>query len=449
MKRRGFLYRSAGAAAAALSAPAIFGSSGAQASAPEAGSSAPEAGSSATAKTQPSLTKKPRASSRAYPLAITMWEFSWLERRWPGAGYEDWDLALSELVERGYDAIRIDAFPHLVYEDPSREYLLLPHWHTQSWGSPEINRVQVQPNLNRFLSKCREYGVRVGLSSWFRTDEDDLRMKLDTPQKLGSAWLAVLKSIEKAGVLDTILYVDLCNEWTGDAWCPFFVNDPPEALWTGWDTDKSKRWMSESIALLREHYPAIPFTFSFTGEINGAALARGPFRMLDFLEPHIWMTSYNGGEFYREAGYGYERYEFTGYRNMALNGKKLYEKRKSYWQEGLTEQIKLAATWSERQQQPLITTECWGVVDYRDWPLLEWDWVKELCALGTESAAATGRWMAMGTSNFCGPQFVGMWRDREWHRRLTGTIHAAPLAAELHDSLLGRRMESIATSIFS
>ena len=39
-----------------------------------------------------------------------MWEFSWLERRWPGAGYEDWDQALSELVDRGYDAIRIDAF---------------------------------------------------------------------------------------------------------------------------------------------------------------------------------------------------------------------------------------------------------------------------------------------------------------------------------------------------
>lgn len=25
------------------------------------------------------------------PVAITMWEFSWIERRWPGAGYEDWD----------------------------------------------------------------------------------------------------------------------------------------------------------------------------------------------------------------------------------------------------------------------------------------------------------------------------------------------------------------------
>lgn len=52
------------------------------------------------------------------PRAVTMWDFSWLERRWPGAGYEDWDKALSELVERGYNAVRIDAFPHLLAEGP-------------------------------------------------------------------------------------------------------------------------------------------------------------------------------------------------------------------------------------------------------------------------------------------------------------------------------------------
>ena len=51
---------------------------------------------------------------KKYPMAITMWDFSWLERRWPGAGYEDWDMALDELKERGYNCIRIDAFPHLM-----------------------------------------------------------------------------------------------------------------------------------------------------------------------------------------------------------------------------------------------------------------------------------------------------------------------------------------------
>lgn len=402
-------------------------------------------GTSVTGRTSGPLSSgvRTRAISQPYPLAITMWEFSWLERRWPGAGYEDWDQALSELVERGYDAIRIDAFPHLIHEDPDREYLLLPVWSTQDWGSPEINRVRVQPGLNEFLKKCREYRVRVGLSSWFRTDEEDVRMKLTTAEKLGEAWLSVLKSIDQGGLLDTILYVDLCNEWTGDAWCPFFVNDPPDALWTGWHTEKSQQWMRDSIAVLKKHYPGIPCTFSFTGEIDQAALQKGPFDALDFLEPHIWMTSFNGGEFYQEVGYNYERFDYAGYRNMALHGKRVYEERKQYWKDGLTRQIELAGQWSESLNRSLITTECWGVVDYKDLPLLDWGYVKELCALGTESAADTGRWLAIATSNFCGPQFVGMWRDVDWHRRLTGVIHTAHVDENLKSSLLARRMEQM------
>lgn len=384
-----------------------------------------------------------KANPIPYPLAITMWEFSWLERRWPGAGYEDWDQALSELVERGYDAIRIDAFPHLMYHDPQKEYLLLPHWHTQDWGSPEINRVILQPNLNEFIKKCASYNVRVGLSSWFRQDENDVRMNLDTPEKLGEAWLQVLHSINDAGLIDSILYVDLCNEWTGPAWCPFFVNDPPEAVWGGWDTKKSQDWMTRSIAILLREFPDIPYTFSFTGEVTGDTAAKGVLTMLDFLEPHIWMTSFNNGEFYNLTGYGYERYEYSGYRNLALKGRETYYQRKDHWDEGLISQIRHAAEWSRALNQPLITTECWGVVDYKDWPLLDWDYVMELCALGTEEAAKTGQWLAIGTSNFCGPQFVGMWRDIEWHRRLTDVIHAAGISESLKNSKLARRMQQI------
>ena len=382
----------------------------------------------------------PMRNRQPYPLAITMWEFSWLERRWPGAGYEEWDLALSELAERGYDAVRIDAFPHLISHDPEKEYLLIPHWSVQDWGSPSINRVRVQPHLNRFLERCRAHGIKAGLSSWFRQDEADLRMKLDTPEKLGAAWLAVLDSIQEGGVLDTICYVDLCNEWTGPAWCPFFVNDPPEAVWTGWDTAKSKRWMERAIAVWKEKYPDIPATFSFTGEVTPDTLKKGPVPMLDFLEPHIWMSASNGDEYYREVGYSYDRFELESYRNLALKGKVVYEDRKTHWQEGLKRQIRLAAEWSGKLDTGLVTTECWGVVDFKDGPLLDWEYVKELCALGTREAAGTGRWIALATSNFCGPQLVGMWRDVEWHRRLTDTIHRATLAPELLSSPLVRRL---------
>jgi hypothetical protein len=204
-----------------------------------------------------------------YPLAITMWDFSWLERRWPGAGYESWDEALDGLVLRGYDAVRIDAYPHLVAHDPGRTWELLPEWNQNVWGAPARCRVQVMPALIQFLEKCAVRGLRVGLSTWFRQDLDNLRLRVKSPADLAGIWRATLDAIDRAGLLGTLLYVDLCNEFL----------------------------------------------------------------------------------------------------------------------------------------------------------LLHWDWVKDLCERGVRQASASGRWAALGTSNFCGPQFVGMWRDVEWHQRLTEIIH--------------------------
>ncbi len=54
--------------------------------------------------------------------------------------------------------------------------------------------------------------------------------------------------------------------------------------------------------------------------------------MLDFLEPHIWMTTYNGGEFYKELGYDFDLFDYTRYRNLSLHGKRNYDQRKNHWQ---------------------------------------------------------------------------------------------------------------------
>ena len=89
----------------------------------------------------------PLVKTLKQPIAITMWDFSWLERRWPGAGYEDWEQMLDELKERGYDAIRIDAYPHLVHADADKEWLLLPTSNQQNWGAPANIKVSPWPAL--------------------------------------------------------------------------------------------------------------------------------------------------------------------------------------------------------------------------------------------------------------------------------------------------------------
>ena len=109
------------------------------------------------------------------------------------------------------------------------------------------------------------------------------------------------------------------------------------------------------------------------------------------------------------------------------SAEKLYREKPLYWQKLLTDKIELTGKIARKTGRPLITTECWGIVDYKDWPLLNWDWVKELCALGTVVAAQTGMWAGIATSNFCGPQFAGMWRDVKWHQELTAIIRSAVL----------------------
>jgi hypothetical protein len=346
-----------------------------------------------------------------------MWDFSWLERRWPGAGYEDWDEALDGLKARGYDAVRIDAYPHLVHYGADRTWELLPVWSVQDWGAPGRCRVQVQPHLNHFLKKCAERGMCVGLSTWFRQDRGDQRMKIEGPPDLALVWKSALDSIASGGLISNLLYVDLCNESPLDVWAPF----TPKGLRR--QSAEGVRWMVEPIALLRKSYPTLDYTFSFTSEYE--TWQQQDVSMLDLLELHLWMTHYS--DFYEQVGYHFDRFDTKGYDNLQLNAERVYRSKPDYWKSRLTYGIDQLTAWSKFANKPLLTTECWSLVDYKDFPMLNWDWLKELCDVGVKHAANQGRWAAMATSNFCGPQFRGMWRDADWHRRLTDVIHSAKL----------------------
>lgn len=366
---------------------------------------------------------------QVHPRAITMWDFSWLERRWPGAGFEDWDVALDELTERGYDAVRIEAYPHLVGVDPTKEWVLDEVWNQQDWGSPDRIKVQVQPALNEFIRKCGERDIRVGLSSWYRTDTTHQEMTITTPEIMAQRWINTLKTIEDAGLLDNILYVDLCNEWPGNIWAPFFNALYPKVYWGQWDAPESMEWMKKAIALVREAYPDLPLVFS----TDSQDLWRfdNDLSYFDLVEHHIWMANQKQGEFLKAIDYKNGRFDPQAYKNVQANAERVYREKPDYWNNLLLTQINETAAVAKRIGKPLITTECWGIIDYKDWPMLNWDWVKDLCEMGVKEAAATGQWVGIATSNFCAPQFVGMWRDVEWHRRLTTLIKSSPINPEL------------------
>ena len=156
------------------------------------------------------------------------------------------------------------------------------------------------------------------------------------------------------------------------------------------------------------------------------------------------MAGGNDDEYNKRVGYKYERFSQDGYHRLQIAGAAVYAEKPAYWKKLLTDKIVEVAAACQGggmallagavmfmhkvgAGKPLMTTEGGAVVDYKDWPLLPWDWVKEVCAAGALKASATGQWAAIATSNFCGPQFRGMWRDKAWHQGLTTTIKAGPL----------------------
>lgn len=352
------------------------------------------------------------------PLAITMWDFSWIERRWSGAGYEDWDQVLIELKERGYDAVRIDAYPHLLAVEPDKEWLLKPVWNQQTWGSPANNKVIIKHNLKTFLETCKRHEIKVALSTWFREDVDNTRMNIKSPKDLGHIWKITLDYIKEWDLMDIILYVDLCNEFPLGVWVPF-VEEVEGKREIKKESKECKKWMEGSIDYLRSFYKDVPLCFSFTCPYDN--LKQIDVSYMDLLEPHIWMTS--ASDFYKKVDYNFEMFSSEGYDNLVMKGEQLYREDPEYWKNSLKELILEMAKWSENTGKPLVTTECWGIVDYKDWPLLNWEWIKELCEFGVKEAIKTNKWVMIATSNFCGPQFVGMWRDIEWHKKLTNLIH--------------------------
>lgn len=356
-----------------------------------------------------------------------MWDFSWLERRYPGGGYEDWSLRLRELRERGYDAVRIDCYPHLVGLQPQRTWALRPCWTEHDWGAPFEVEVDPRGGLVEFMELCGENDLRVTLSSWFREDVDDMRMNLRDPARFADAWLSTLQHIDDHGLLGLVDYVDLINEFPLALFAPFAHPEGrvPDFADTRRGEPHAAAWAARALDLVRNERPELPYTYSFASELTSET----GIESLDFLELHIWMTTEAATNFYEVIGYELDTTsEGDAGRGDAIlrdRAAQEYWSRPEHWKSGLSSLIHAAADLSRRSGLPLSTTEGWAIVSWRDRPGMDWGWVKDLTAFGVESALATEQWFSLCTSNFCAPQFPGMWEDVEWHQALTNLIRSA------------------------
>lgn len=382
-------------------------------------------------------------SSQRRALAIAMWDFSWILRHHRLGEFENWDAVLDQLAERGYNAIRIDAMPHLVAPDASGQiteeyYFRKDSWKPSLWGNDYSVRVRPREALLEFLPKCYRRGIHVGLATWFPGEVQ----RFTTQDGLFRAWDGTLKLIEKHGLLDRVLYVDVLNEypfWHGFVWLKkgmeeradvkkFRQNNPDVHVPDLDAIGKPGRFnplqkqffntfLTELLTTMKKQWPKLDFFASLDSGMPLEEIDLSAFGALDY---HLWF--HHNGEMSRS---GLDKIAAMPNDNEF---EKAYAGVKRFWSENrarmvdwISGRIRNISGHAARRGIPCGNTEGWGPIFWIDHPALDWEWTKEAAEICVDLALENG-YKFICTSNFTHPQFPGLWQDVQWHRKITARI---------------------------
>lgn len=382
-----------------------------------------------------------------------MWEYTWmLQRTGRQNEYADWDKVLDEVVERGYDCLRIDPFPHQIAR--GKDGRLIEEFenvvdYNYMWTCYQPAKYNPRKSLKEFMQKCKDRGIYVGLSSWYRRDTTHRELELETAEDYARIWTETLDFLAENDLLDGITWVDLCNEFPLDNWAPALKEtlietvsgqtQPVNVVASSWEdptpesVERYSDFMKRAINPVREKYPQLLYTFSIA---HSMMMKKLDYSCCDILDIHVWADHYfpwmvaNGFMDMNEVFKPGESNMLTGHQASKIV--EHIEKCCTYYPmfkyeiaKFLENETKEWAQIAKKADALLVTTEAWASIVYEDvflnGALGEWDWFKEVCEMGVRAAVKNG-WTSICTSNFCEPQFEGMWYDVDWHRKMNEII---------------------------
>jgi len=366
--------------------------------------------------------------------STAMWDFSWATRRsGTEAEYADWPKVLDELADRGYDSVRIDAFPHLMHLDRAS---VAPRRPGFMWGNHGPVEISPRDDLIEFVGLCAARDIKVGLSSWFSERPDHSEVTVRSPDDYVTVWDRTLGVLDAAGLTDSVVWVDLCNEFPLDLWAPgaaksiFGYRLPFRALplrvapWTATNRERASQFYVDSIRGLRERWPEFQYCFSMS-DISGQALRTLDVSEFDLAEVHCWAT--DDPSWSRKSRQAQVLLELRGSLKRHAGKAIRYSEAdiEAIVDDALAPLMSQWAEWAAEHELPLVTTEAWGPVNYTDVDLGigidEWAWIRRLTEQAVGRAVDLG-WQGICTSNFCQPHHRGMWADAGWHREMTREI---------------------------
>ncbi len=385
-----------------------------------------------------------RVSELKTPLAIAMWDYSWILRHHRYGEFENWDKVLEELAIRGYDSIRIDAMPQFIASDTNgkteTEFRSIKDgWEPALWGNDYTMSFRPREALLEFLPKCEKYGIKVGLATWFMrhgTNRHDIFME---EGGLLRAWDETLAFLQSHDLLANVLYVDLLNEypaWHGYDWLKnemnirsdikqFKLNNPDANLP---NLKKSKKkgnplqqlfynnFINSIIKPLKEKYPDLDFFASLDSSTNLDHIDLSNFKALDY---HVWFHHTGNIPYMAEI---HSKDQTLNYRNINTKINNYWKNNRSSLIKWMDNRISAISKTAAKNNLVCGNTEGWGPIFWYDHPELGWEWVKESADICVDLALKHDNYKFICTSNFTHPQFKGIWENVKWHQQITARI---------------------------
>ncbi|MCE9614072.1 MAG: hypothetical protein K8T26_07330 [Lentisphaerae bacterium] len=199
-------------------------------------------------------------------LAISLWLWNWLTDTGPGESFHDIEKSFKDLVDRGFNAIRIDAMLGWIYDAQFRrrgpvEIGRIAEPGYANYGPGLTTKggvfVDVHERIVELFRLARTYDVYVALTTWQYQEghsttlikDSAIRKELyDVPLNerlmfVARQYEALLNDLKKEGLTDRIAYLEIHNEVDYVKVC-----ERPDQL---------RALMESAMAYLQERFPEI------------------------------------------------------------------------------------------------------------------------------------------------------------------------------------------------
>ena len=364
-----------------------------------------------------------------HALPIVMGDFSWLELHHRGGAFEDWDEVIDGLVERGYEAVRIDVSPHLIAADSQGEVQEVFHFDVLGalgsalWGRCFSVELNVRELTVEFIKELQKRGIKIGLSTWIRPVREKRDELIGDTDDLVRIWDETLKFLKENGCMENVIYVDILNEYP--LWHGYKTfNDQYKALENDIEKQDEFYWdvATKVLTKLRQKWPEYRFLFSQTENYFSWRDLNKDYSLFDALDVHVWMThNHDLADKLTYLGESHTMSTDVHFKETNATLHEEYLKNEEACNRFMLEHINKIAELGRKYHIPVGNTEGWGIINWREHPYLEWDMIKHAGLVSAKMAADAG-YAFICSCNFCHPQFPGLWNDIEWHKKITDII---------------------------